>query len=129
MMQITLNQLYGGQLPARDENIWNHVSKWEFDIPFDIHTMQPYKLKLQLLSQYQQETIDEVLDLIDDPDRKELVVNYSLNPKLSDQIIVIADDMIVDGNHRALAAALTNKSIKYIDLSEIPAEDEEEDSE
>lgn len=119
---ITLNTMYNGKLPERSENIWNHISRWEFDIPFDIHVIPSHKLKILLLSQYQQESIDDVLDLIDDEERKELVMKYSKNPTLSDQIIVLADDLIVDGNHRALAAALGNKSIKYIDITEIEGE-------
>jgi len=38
---------------------------------------------------------------------------------LKDQIIILSGRMIVDGNHRALAAYLSQSSISYIDLEDL----------
>lgn len=115
--KITLNDLYQGNLPDRDEIFWDEVSTGELDKPFEIHSMPKHKLKIMLLSQYRVEHIDELFDLLDD-DQKEIVEKYTKDPKLSNKIIVISDNRIIDGNHRALAAAMKDLSINYIDLAD-----------
>jgi hypothetical protein len=70
-----------------------------------------------LTSQYSIEHIEELFDMMDE-DQKETVEHYENDPTLSDQIIVMSDGRIIDGNHRALAAVLSNRPIKYIDVSE-----------
>ena len=115
---ITLNQLYNGDFPDRDELFWDYVGSGDLDIPLAVQQMAPYKLKIMLLSQYRVEHIDEISDMIDD-DRMDLITQYQNNPGLSSKIIVISGGRIIDGNHRALAAALGNKPINYIDLADL----------
>ena len=114
----TLAQLYGGNYPDRDETFWDYVSPSEFDTPLDIQTMPKHKVMIMLLSQYRAEHIDDVTDMLDD-DRKELVQSYVDDPALSSKVIVIAGDRIIDGNHRALAAAIKGVPINYIDLADL----------
>lgn len=114
---ITLSQLYTGNFPDDDELIWNFVGTDDFEIPFTIYTISPQRLAQYLTSQYHIEHIDELFDMMDD-DQKEIVDHYTNDPLLSNQIIVMSDGRIIDGNHRALAAVLTKTSIKYIDVSE-----------
>ena len=73
---------------------------------------------ITLLSQYRAEHIDEVVDMLDD-DRKELVQSYVDDPALSSKVIVLSGDRIIDGNHRALAAAIKGVPINYIDLADL----------
>ena len=116
---ICLNDLYKGNFPDHDELFWNFVSESDLNIPFHIQKMSPQQIKFTLLSHYQVETIDELLDMLeDDEDRKELISKYSNDPNLEDQIIVVHNGVIIDGNHRALAAAISKKSIHFIDVSE-----------
>lgn len=116
---ISLNDLYKGDFPDDDELFWNFVSKSDLDMQFHIQKMSPQQIKFTLLSHYQVETIDELLDMLnDDEDRKELISKYSSDPNLENEIIVVHDGVIIDGNHRALAAAMSKKSIHFIDLSE-----------
>lgn len=115
--QITLRQLYQGQFPNDDEMIWNYVSDSDFDTPFTVDTINPVKLSLFLTSQYQVEHIDELFDMMDD-EQREIIDHYRNSSSLADQVIVMADGRIVDGNHRALAAVLTKTPIKYIDIHE-----------
>lgn len=115
---ISLKDLYNGEFPDRDELFWDYVRRNEIDVPLAIHQLPAYKLKIILLSQYRAEHIDEILDMIGD-DRTELIAKYQNDPSLSNKVIVLCDGKIIDGNHRALAAALGNKSINYVDLAEL----------
>jgi hypothetical protein len=72
----------------------------------------------QLLGQYRVEHIDELVDILKD-EQKDIIERYRSDPTLSDKIIVIAGGRIIDGNHRALAAALNGVSIKYVDVAEL----------
>jgi hypothetical protein len=58
----------------------------------------------------------------DDEDRMELVNNYRNDKNLMNSIIVLSDNRIIDGNHRALASALNNSPINYVDLGELDGE-------
>jgi hypothetical protein len=114
--KMTLSMIYDGDLPDRDEMIWDYIGNNEFDIPLMVEIMPKHKLMITLLSQYRAEHIDEIYDLLE-PDQEEIVDHYKSDPNLSNSIIIVADGKIIDGNHRALAAALTNRSIKYVDLN------------
>ena len=115
---VTLFNLYDGAMPDNDERIWNYVGDSDFDIPFEVHTIQPFVLDQILCDQY---GVDDVEDLFRkmQPDQEEIIRDYQDDPNLSQQIIVMhGGNQILDGNHRALAAVLANKPIKYIDVSE-----------
>ena len=115
---ISLRDLYNGDFPDRDELFWDYVRQNEIDTPLAIHQLPAYKLKIMLLSQYRAEHIDEILDMVDS-DRSDLIAKYQNDPSLSNKVIVLCDGRIIDGNHRALAAALGNKPINYIDLADL----------
>ena len=116
--QTTLNDLYAGDFPGRDESLWDEIGTMDLDTPLMIHTMPRYKIEIMLLGQYRVEHLDEIVDMMD-PDQKEILERYMNDPTLADKVIVITDHRIIDGNHRALAAAYKGSSIKYIDLSEL----------
>lgn len=120
----TLNNLYNGNYPDRDETFWDYVSSSELNTPLTIHTLQKHKVMIMLLSQYRAEHIDDIMDMLDD-DRKELVQSYVDDPALSSKVIVLSGDRIIDGNHRALAAAIKGVPINYIDLADLDNSDEE----
>ena len=52
-------------------------------------------------------------------DQKEIVNKYMMDSNLGDTTIVLSGDRIIDGNHRALAAALRKLSVNSIDLSDL----------
>jgi len=117
---ITLDQIYDGQMrqmPDSDEHIWNYVSPNDFNIPFTINTIQPMVLRNILEIQY---GVDDIEDLFHKmhPEQEEIIQHYTNDSDLSKQIIILHKDRIIDGNHRALAAALAKKPIRYIDVSE-----------
>lgn len=114
----TLAKLYNGNYPDRDETFWDYVNPSEFDTPLTIQTLQRHIVMLTLLGQYRVEHIDDIMDMLDD-DRKELVQSYVDDPNLSSKVIVLSGDRIIDGNHRALAAALKGVPINYVDLADL----------
>lgn len=122
---ITLQQLYGGNYPDRDETFWDYVNHGEFNIPLEIQTLPKHKVMIMLLGQYRAEHVDEITDMLDD-DQQEIAQAYVNDPALSSKVIVVADNRIIDGNHRALAAAIRGVPINYVDLDELSQDDEEE---
>ena len=121
--QTTLNNLYQGDLPDRDEQLWDEIGTMDLDKPLTIHTMPKYKIEMMLLGQYRIEHLDELLDMMDD-DQKEVLEHYMSDPALSNKIIVISGHRIIDGNHRALAAAYKGVPINYVDLAELDEPEE-----
>jgi hypothetical protein len=116
--KITLQDLYKGDFPDRDETFWDYVRPDEFNTPLEIKTIPKHKLQILLQSQYRVEHLDELLDLMDE-DQIEVLEKYKNDPNLSNKIIVISGDRIIDGNHRALSAAMKGVPIRYIDLSDL----------
>lgn len=123
---ITLQQLYGGNYPDRDEIFWDYVNHGEFNIPLEIQTLPKHKVMITLLGQYRAEHIDEITDMLDD-DQQEIVQAYVNDPALSSKVIVVAGNRIIDGNHRALAAAIRGVPINYVDLADLEDRDDEEE--
>ena len=122
--ETTLNQIYQGGLPDRDELIWEYIGNQDLDKPLEVQMMPTHKLMIQLLSQYHAEHIDELTSQLKGS-RKQIIKDYMKDPGLSDNIIVICDGRIVDGNHRALAAALKGVPIHYVDLNDLDQEIDE----
>lgn len=114
---ITLKNLYKNSYPDDRELIWNYVGKRDFDTPFEINILSKHKVLFALLGQYNAEHVDEIVDKLN-PEQIEILDYYKKQPNISDNIIVMSDGKIVDGNHRALAAALMGKPIRYIDLND-----------
>jgi hypothetical protein len=97
---ISLSQLYSNDYPDHDEIFWNYVSNSDLNTKFEVEKLSPMKLDILLMSQYRVEHIDEIVDMLKD-EQIEIINDYRASP-----------------NHRALAAALNNVSIKCIDLDQ-----------
>ena len=119
--KTTLNNMYGGHFPDRDEEFWDYVTPRELGQALTVETMQKHKVLIMLLSQYRAEHIDDITDMLDD-DQQEIVQSYVNDPALSSKTIVVANNKIIDGNHRALAAAIKGVPINYVDLAELDEE-------
>jgi hypothetical protein len=119
--KTTLNNIYGGHFPDRDEEFWDYVTPRELGQALTVETMQKHKVLIMLLSQYRAEHIDDITDMLDD-DQQEIVQSYINDPALSSKTIVVANNKIIDGNHRALAAAIKGVPINYVDLAELDEE-------
>ena len=125
--KTTLNNMYGGHFPDRDEAFWDYVSPSEFNTPLAIQTLPRHKVLMTLLGQYRVEHIDEITDMLDD-EQQEIVQSYTNDPSLSNKVIVLAGHRIIDGNHRALAAAIKGVPINYIDLADLEEQEDIDDS-
>jgi len=119
--KTTLNNMYGGHFPDRNEEFWDYVTPHELGQALTVETMQKHKVLIMLLSQYRAEHIDDITDMLDD-DQQEIVQSYVNDPALSSKTIVVANNKIIDGNHRALAAAIKGVPINYVDLAELDEE-------
>jgi hypothetical protein len=119
--KTTLNNMYGGHFPDRDEEFWDYVTPRELGQALTVETMQKHKVLIMLLSQYRAEHIDDITDMLDD-DQQAIVQSYMNDPALSSKTIVVANNKIIDGNHRALAAAIKGVPINYVDLAELDEE-------
>ena len=115
--KTTLSRLYRGNYPDNDELFWEYVSNGELNTAIEIRTMPANKLAMLLMSQYRAEHLDEILELLQ-PQQQEILQQYLDSPTLSNQVIVVADDMIIDGNHRALAAAIKKVPIRYVNVDD-----------
>jgi hypothetical protein len=114
----TLNKLYNGKFPDRYDEFWDYVSPHEFDRSLNIKTLSKFNLASTLLSQYRVEHIDELVAMLND-DQRETLEKYMQDQTISNRVILISDNRIIDGNHRALAAALNKVSINYVDLADL----------
>lgn len=113
---ITLTDLYKQERPDDNEQIWDYGTMiW--DTPYKIKKITPRELDFNLCHQYDVEGIEDLFDKME-PEQHDIVDNYINDPNLSNYIIVMDNGHIVDGNHRAIAAALTKKSLRYIDIGE-----------
>ena len=126
--KTTLNNMYGGHFPDRDEAFWDYVSPSEFNTPLAIQTLPRHKVLMTLLGQYRVEHIDEITDMLDD-EQQEIVQSYTNDPSLSNKVIVLAGHRIIDGNHRALAAAIKGVPINYIDLADLEEQEDIDEAE
>jgi hypothetical protein len=112
----TLTQLYGDDKPDRNDTIWDYGTMiW--DTPYEIGIINPRTLDMYLCEQYNVEFIEDLFERMSE-EQHEIVNNYIEDPNLSNKIIVLDNGHIVDGNHRAIAAALTKRPIKYVDIGE-----------
>lgn len=125
--KVTLNNLYKGNFPDRDEIFWDEVRPQEFDIPLEVKVLPKHKLAIMLRSQYSVEHLDELLDMMDE-DQQDILQRYMNDPNLSNKIILLSGDRIIDGNHRALAAAMKGVPINYVDLADLDEQDVTEDT-
>lgn len=115
---ITLNQLYDGEYPPSNEMIWNYIGTGDFDTPMFVETISPQEIMEIFKSQYQISNKTQLNKLLS-REQKSIVKSFMNMRGLSDEIIVISDGVVVDGNHRALAALSKNVPIKYVNLADI----------
>ena len=112
----TLTQIYQHEKPDDNEQIWDYGTMiW--DQPLEIKKITARELDFNLCHQYDVEGIEDLFDKME-PEQHDIVDRYINDPNLSNYIIVLDNGHIVDGNHRAIAAALTGKSLRYVDIGE-----------
>lgn len=123
----TLQQLYDGNYPDRDEQFWEWVGVGDFNTPLAVRRMSLSLLRSMIENQYRVDHYEELLDRLDD-DRRELLQRYADNSNIGSSTIVTCNGRIIDGNHRALAAVISGSGINYVDLAELDETLEEDAS-
>ena len=113
---ITLTDLYKQERPDDNEQIWDYGTMiW--DTPYEINQITPRELHWQLSHQYGVEDFEDLFDRMSE-EQHEIVNNYINDPNLSNYIIVTDNGHIVDGNHRSIAAVLSRKPLRYINIGD-----------
>lgn len=120
--RITLQDLYNGNFPERDELFWDYVRSGDLHTSLEVKTLPKHKLEIKLKDQYRVEHLDEIVDMMNKY-QKDILHRYMNDPNLVKKIIVISGNRIIDGNHRALAAAMKGVSIQYVDLADLDEQD------
>jgi len=115
---VTLQDLYGGNYPDDTELFWQFVTPGDLTVPLTIERLSSHKIKSIFEIQYHVDDIEDLLFRLRD-EQKETLAQYRASTQLANSIVIIAAGKIIDGNHRALAAALNNMSIRAVDLSEL----------
>lgn len=121
----SLEQLYNGNYPDRDEQFWNSVSTADLTRQLEIGRLSPIVLRSVLETQYRVDSVEDLLDLLDS-DQHALLERYRADPQLSNSVIVLDAGRIIDGNHRALAAVLNGVGLRYVDLADEDAQLDED---
>lgn len=115
-MTVTLADLYGSYADLdEDEALANNVSASDFDVPFTVKTLQPNSVKTlqpDLIQNFARFATKE---------QKQTVAHYKRQFQAqgaANEIIVLNRQIVLDGQHRAVAAWLAKVPISYIDISE-----------
>jgi len=116
---MSLNELYDGDLPDRDEMIWSFISHDEADKQLTIITIDPVVAYETWVVDDGSTTVKEAFRDHAQPWQKKLVASYRKDMHLADTIIVVAGELVVDGYHR-IAALAKNKvrAVRALDLEE-----------
>lgn len=115
---ITLKQLYHHGYPDDDEIFWEFVTPSDLNKSIPIKITTPNQLLIYFKHQYRINTKQELLKLLS-KEQKQIVKHYQQDNNLPNEIIVICNSTIIDGNHRALAALINNSNIRSINLEDI----------
>lgn len=115
---MTLNDYYDGEFPASNEMIWNFVDEQEFDFPIPVENITYQEILNIFKKQYQINTIPELMKKLT-KSQKDIVEHYRKSRDLRNAVIVICNNIVVDGNHRALAAIFERTDIRKIQLENI----------
>jgi hypothetical protein len=114
---IKLTDLYDyDELNDESEILYHWITPESETQSFTIKTMQPNDIK-NLTTHNNDMTILNAYKQFADKDQKKLVKYKSKNFD-HNRIIVIANNTLIDGNHHAIAAILTNNPTKYINIYE-----------
>lgn len=113
----TLNTLYDyDELHDESEELYHWTQPEQFDTPYQVKIMQPNQIK-NLKTTRDDMTIVDAYAQFADKNQKSLVKSKAKNFD-ANRIIVIANNTLIDGNHHAIAAIISNNPVKYIDIYE-----------
>lgn len=115
---LTLNQIYDGDTPHRDEMLWEFIGIEEFDVPFEVITINP----VEVFNTFKPDgsmTMREIFAKRATKAQKAAVKR--LREKAAqvqrEKIAIVCEGILVDGWHSVSALALEKiTSLRAIDL-------------
>lgn len=116
---ISLDEIYlddDSPLDRDNEIINNFVSPMDYDIKMPVRTMNANEASTRILVDGRP-LIEVYKDHATD-DQKE-TVQYKIDRFDKNRIVVLNGDMVLDGNHHIIAAILSNRPLKYVDIQDM----------
>lgn len=114
---IKLNEIYDEEeLTDSSEYRYDYITEEDLDRDFTVRTFSPDEAK-QLLTPIGDATVwSSYSDHASEDQRS--IVEYKSKFFDDSRIVLIANNTLLDGHHHLIAAILSNKPVKYIDLYE-----------
>lgn len=106
------------QYPEKNEIFWDYVTFSDLTEKIEIKTLESSEIVNLLLYSFDVEKISDLTRILK-KEQREIVDHYKKSSNLSKEIIVLCGKKIIDGNHRALSAALTKQSIRSVNVADI----------
>jgi len=118
-VKLSVREVYGDDLPHRDDRIWDYITPSEVDKKFDVVAIDPVEAFKTWTVEDGVTTIEEAFRDHAEPWQKRLVSSYRKDETLPKTILVVNGEEIVDGHHR-LAALAKNKvrNVAALDIGE-----------
>ena len=114
---IKLTDLYDdNELNDETEIMYNFIDVDDSNRNFKVHTMTPQQAK-NIKTASKDTTVYQSYKDFATKEAK-LLVNEKIKYWDRDRIILLINDVLLDGNHHFIAGIKTNKPIKYINLAE-----------
>lgn len=107
-----------------NEILYNFISKNELHVQLPIKSVDDPKM---LMTYKGDMTVWESYQFANNQS-KELIDYYAKHKPVND-IIVINENRVLDGNHRVIASIIGKWLLRAIDIADIPSEDENEEVE
>jgi hypothetical protein len=116
---ISLNQLVGESF-GDDELVWRLADEFALDADYQIPVTTISPESMRNLNVYGRDMkVIEAFDKFSTINQQQLVEDYKRS-NLSNEIIIIESEALVDGHHRVVAAIQTNQTMKCVDIADIP---------
>lgn len=110
-----LSDLYDGyELNDESEAMYNYISEDMLDKEFLVQTASPTFLR-KLKTFRNDITVFDAFKNFADKDQIDLV-KYKMNNFDPNRIVIVANETLLDGYHQVIAAIMSNRLQKYIDI-------------
>lgn len=116
---ISLEEIYAvGNSPLYDDSeiINQFVSMMDYELQMPIRYMSASEASTRLTANG--EPLIDVYNENADDEQKEMI-QYKIDHFDNDRIVVLNGDMVLDGNHHIIAAILSDRPFKYVDIREM----------
>ncbi len=108
--QMTLLELYGDEIPDKDELLWEFIDRDDLDVEFPLIAVNPVKWFIE--PDGGDNIPKEIYNNYAEPEQQAIVEHFRNQIKAGVKLrpVVFNDDILVDGYHRMTAMALENQT-------------------